>query len=473
METTPGRGRPPSPGGTPSSQDRPPTSSRKSLHRARLLAWISLGASALLLVLIAIFLVHNGLYVLLGLAGVVIGVAGGWWIVTRRTLLRTLGFAGLLLGVALIGGALLGAGDASWASAVRLLVAVAALSVAIVSARAALAAWLSGSATEPVHLSPPGRPVLLCNPWSGGGKVQRFGITDLARSLGVDTVMLDQGLDLAELARDAVAKGADCLGMAGGDGSQALVASLSVENDLPFVCVSAGTRNHFALDLGLDRDDPRKSVYAFRDAVERRVDYATVNGRFFVNNVSLGVYATIVQQEGYRDAKSQTTQQLLPTLLARDEPFDLQFVTPEGREVDGAFLIMVSNNPYVLGASPDISQRRRLDSGRLGVFAVSATSGAQAAEVVTLALARRADASSHAHEFECEQFEVRSRSGWAYAGIDGEAVELRTPLRFQIHPRGLRLLVPEGNVDASLLRKARDVHLGDLVKIAVDPAEPT
>ena len=170
-----------------------------------------------------------------------------------------------------------------------------------------------------------------------------------------------------------MADGADCLGMAGGDGSQALVASIAVENDLPFVCVSAGTRNHFALDLALDRNDPRRSLHAFTDAVERRVDYATVNDRFFVNNVSLGVYATIVQQEGYREAKAETTRRLLPDMLNRsEEPFDLQFVTPDGREVDGCFLIMVSNNPYVLGPSLDVSQRRRLDTGRLGVFAVGA-----------------------------------------------------------------------------------------------------
>jgi diacylglycerol kinase family enzyme len=466
METTSGQGPSAIPGGTPSSHDPVPDSSRRLLRRARLLAWISLTASALLLVLVVIFLLRNGIYVLSGLVGVVIAAAGGWWVVARRSVLRLLGIGGLIVGVALIAGSLLGAGDESWASAIRLVVSVAALAIAIVSARAALATWLAGSTTAPVHVSPPRRPVLLCNPWSGGGKVQRFGITDLARSLGVEAVMLDKDLDLGELAQEAVANGADCLGMAGGDGSQALVASLSVENDLPFVCVSAGTRNHFALDLGLDRDDPRKSVYAFRDAVERRVDYATVNERFFVNNVSLGVYATIVQQEGYREAKAQTTQQLLPTLLGREKPFDLQFVTPDGREVDGAFLIMVSNNPYVLGASPDVSQRRRLDSGRLGVFAVSATTGAQAAEVFTLALAGRADSSRHAYEFECDEFEVRSRSGRAYAGIDGEAMELPTPLRFRIHPQGLRLLVPEGNVDASLLRQARDVQLGDLLRIA-------
>ncbi len=184
--------------------------------------------------------------------------------------------------------------------------------------------------------------------------------------------MLDHGLDLEQLARDAIARGADCLGMAGGDGSQALVASIAVECGVPFVCVSAGTRNHFAQDLGIDRDDPRNSVYAFRDAIERRIDYATVNERFFVNNVSLGVYATIVQQDSYRDAKVETTKAMLPEMLGRTEvPFDLQFTTPDAVEVDGAFLIQVSNNPYTLDSSIDSGQRRRVDTGELGVIAIS------------------------------------------------------------------------------------------------------
>ena len=435
---------------------------------ARLLAVVSLLAGAGFVVAVAVFLARNGWYVLLGLAGVVLSIVGGWWMATGRAGQRFAGGVAVVVGVAALVSAILAAGDEDWASVVRAVVSVALLAVAVVAGRAALAAGLRASVSSAGHrVPPPQHAVLLCNPWSGGGKVERFGLAPLAASLGVDTVMLDHGLDLAELARGAIADGADCLGMAGGDGSQALVASIATEHDLPFVCVSAGTRNHFALDLGLDRDDPRKSVDAFRDAVERRVDYATVNGRFFVNNVSLGVYATIVQEEGYREAKSDTTKQLLPELLGNAEkPFDLQFTTPEGEEVDGAFLIMVSNNPYVLGPSMDVSQRRRLDSGRLGVFAVSAATGTQAAEVVTLALAGRGSRSGHAFQFDCDSFEVRSRSGTAFAGVDGEALELPTPLRFRIHPRGLRLLVPEGNLEVALRRRARAVRPDDLVTLA-------
>jgi diacylglycerol kinase family enzyme len=414
------------------------------------------------------FLVRNGVYVALGAAGFALAIAGGWWAISKRAPRRWYGIVGALLGAALLIVALLGAGAEDWASFVRALICLTLLATAVLAARAAMAASIRATAAGRVHrVIRPLYPVLLCNPWSGGGKVERFGLVELATSLGVQTVMLEHGLDLAELARDAIARGADCLGMAGGDGSQALVASLAVEHDLPFVCVAAGTRNHFALDLGLDRRDPRQSVYAFRDALERRVDYATVNDRFFVNNVSLGIYATIVQQEGYREAKAATTRRLLPELLGETtEPFDLSFVTPEGTAVDGSFLVMVSNDPYVLAASPSTSQRLRLDTGRLGVFAVTAGTGAQAAEVVTLALAGQGARSGHAFEFSCEQFEIRSRSGTAYAGVDGEALELETPMTFRSHPQGLRLLVPEGNIEIALRRQSRGVHVRDLILLA-------
>src|SRR3984957_20434545 len=366
-----------------SESNRPPPA------RARLLAILSLVAVLLLAVAVVLFLVRNGVYVALGVAGFALGIAGGWWVVSPWPPRRWYGIVGAVLGAALLIAALLGAGAEDWESFVRALICLALLAAAVLAARAAMAASLRTTAAARVHrVRRPTAPVLLCNPWSGGGKVEKFGLVELATSLGVETVMLDHGLDLAELARDAIARGADCLGMAGGDGSEALVASIAVEHDLPFVCVAAGTRNHFALDLGLDRADPRRSVYAFRDAFERRVDYATVDGRIFINNGLLRGYAPSVQQGGYREAKAATARRLLPELLGETtEPFGLSFVTPDGTDVDGSFLVMVSNDPYVLAASPSTSQRLRLDTGQLGVFAVTSRTGAQAAEVVTLALA--------------------------------------------------------------------------------------
>jgi diacylglycerol kinase family enzyme len=302
----------------------------------------------------------------------------------------------------------------------------------------------------------PKRPVLLCNPWSGGGKVVRFGLGAMADDLGVETVFLDKGLDLAELARAAIARGADCLGMAGGDGSQALVAAIAHEHDLPFVCISAGTCNHFAQDLGFDKEDPRMGMVAFRDGVERFIDYGTVGDRLFVNNVSLGVYGTIVQQQSYRDAKLETAMRMLPGLLSRQaEPFDLQFTAPDGFDIEHPFVVQISNNPYVWTPSPEFAQRSALDSGRLGIFAVNAGNGREAAEIVERVLTGEQRHDRYFHEFTAERFEVRSRRGTTFAGIDGEAVELETPLEFRIHPRGLRMLVPKDVVAAAERRRSR------------------
>ena len=184
--------------------------------------------------------------------------------------------------------------------------------------------------------------------------------------MGVEVVMLDRGLDLAQLARDAIARGADCLGMAGGDGSQALVASIATEHGLPFVCISAGTRNHFAQDLGLDKEDPAAGLAAFVDGYERRIDFGTVGigsssttsrsastPRWCRRTLSRG-------QGGYRGQPAARPARCADGAL-RSAVHD-----PDGQEIDGAFMILVSNNPYVSGLALDSFQRRTMDSGRTG-----------------------------------------------------------------------------------------------------------
>lgn len=422
------------------------------------------------LLLIVIGLVVQGVFrqsasIAIGLVGIALLTAGAWWFVTEVGLVKpiagVIGVAGVLLVLVALAQAL----SKTEHIVLRLVAVIAVVSLMIFLANFALKRPVPDSSLRVKER--PSRPVLLCNPWSGGGKVEKFGLIQLADELGIETVLLDKGLDLEQLTLDAVARGADCLGMAGGDGSQALVASVAVKHDLPFVCIPAGTRNHFALDLGLDRDDPRKAMLAYRDAIERRVDYATVNGRLFVNNVSLGIYATIVQSEDYRNNKVEVSSKMTAELLGRQaETFDLQYTTPDGTEVDGAFVIMVSNNRYVLGAKRDVAQRRRLDAGQLGIFALSPRTGGQAARLMTMSMLGLPDYSKYWWEFHAPDFEVRSRSGAAYMGVDGEALEADTPLRFESHPLGLRMYVPEGNLDEVERRRARDLRIADLMEIA-------
>jgi diacylglycerol kinase family enzyme len=430
-------------------------------------AVVALAGVGTLVFLLVVFLFRNLGALLLGIVGLAVAVGGAWLALTSRALRRVAGIVLVLAGTVLIVVALVDVEGGAAPFVVRLVVLGALLLVVSMFARRAMTHHLRPVIVRPRPGGPPRRPVLLCNPWSGGGKVAKFGLVEFATDLGIETRVLDRGDDLEQLARDAIARGCDCLGMAGGDGSQALVAEIAIEHDLPFVCVSAGTRNHFAMDLGLDVDDPRDSVRAFRDAIERRVDYATVNGRLFVNNVSLGVYAQIVHDDAYRDAKVQTTRDLLPEILGRQaEPYDLHFTTPDGRQIDGAILLMVSNNPYVLGASPDNAHRRRLDTGRLGVFAVTTRTGTAAARLLTATAIGARRHSAFWHEFTEGTFEVRSGSATVPAGVDGEACDLDAPLRFEAHPGGLTLLVPNGNGEAAERRQARAVTVRNLVRVA-------
>ena len=216
------------------------------------------------------------------------------------------------------------------------------------------------------RLDPPSRPVLFYNPKSGGGKATRFNLPDAARSRGIEPIELKPGDDLEQLVRDAVGRGANGLAMAGGDGSQAIVASIAAELELPYACIPAGTRNHFALDLGVDRNDVVGALDAFVNGGERRVDLSEVNGRVFVNNVSLGMYAEAVQRPGYRAAKLQTLLDTVPDAIGPEaEAPALRWQGPDGPQ--SAVAILISNNQYRLGTVLGSGTRPRLDHGVLGI----------------------------------------------------------------------------------------------------------
>jgi diacylglycerol kinase family enzyme len=281
-------------------------------------------------------------------------------------------------------------------------------------------------------MSQPVRSVLIVNPRSGGGKAARFDLVTQCRARGIDPILFEPGDDLRILAVAAVRAGADALGMAGGDGSQAAVAAVAAEHDLPYVCVPAGTRNHFAADLGIDRNDVVGSLDAFSGGCERRIDLGRVNGRAFVNNVALGVYGAIVQSSEYRERKVRTVIDMLPELIGPNaEPFDLRFIGQDGRAHDNAALVLVANNPYVIDPRPRRGTRGDLDGGVLGNIAVTGPPPGGLSEWTT------------------PTFRVESATALA-VGIDGESVAMDVPLVFESDPRALRVLVPA--------RRSRRVH---------------
>ena len=366
---------------------------------------------------------------LIALVCVAVAAAGAWYGVLRRGPVRVAGFCVGVLGVGAAVVLLLS--DRLFEE----LVVVAALALSCVCARAAF-----GLRIHLPQAPAPRRAVLVFNPKSGGGKAERFSVAAEARARGIEPIEFGPPWDLEGLVRDAVARGADGLAMAGGDGSQAVVAAIAAELDLPYACVPAGTRNHFALDLGVDRDDVVGALDAFVDGGERRVDLAEINGRVFVNNVSLGLYADAVQRKGYRDAKLRTLLDTVPEVLGPEGAgLDLRWTGPDAHEHRSGAAILVSNNRYRLGHAVGSGTRPRIDDGLLGITVVGAAIGRGGGGRLPQRPWR---------EWTAPAFEVDA-TGPVPAGIDGEAVKLEPPLHFRIRPGVLRVRVARRHPGAS------------------------
>jgi diacylglycerol kinase family enzyme len=370
--------------------------------------------------------------VLVGLAGLALTLAGVWWALTNKGLVRGLAVA-LAVAAPLCVLLLYTRARLTWV----VLVALGLVALGVAAGRAALRRDAIPERMREYDVAPPRRPYLIMNPRSGGGKVARFGLREKAEALGAQVALLEgpKVVDVGELARQAVADGADLLGVAGGDGTQALVAGIAAEHGLPLLVISAGTRNHFALDLGLDREDPSRCLDALRDGVELHIDLGFIGDRPFVNNASFGAYAAVVQSPAYRDDKTRTTLDQLPGLLAGQQ--GPRLVARAGNvTIDGPQAVLVSNNVYGMGDIAGLGRRARLDRGNLGAFAVTVTSAVQAAGLV------RGTQSRGLTRLAAREVVVDADASQIPVGVDGEALLLDTPVRCTIRPAALRVRVP-------------------------------
>ncbi len=415
------------------SPDEPQTDRPSATQR-----WAAVAALVALvgaLAVVAFGVATNPARIVVGLLLVGVAVAAGWGALIHTGLRRVL--AGVVALVALVAVVVL----LDLSSVVRIVALVVLVALSVAAVERALAGEKPVAGGQTVEAATRG--VLFLNPRSGGGKVGKFGLEELARRRGVRPVVLQPGDDLRALAEQAVADGADVLGMAGGDGSQALVADVARHHGVPLVCVPAGTRNHFALDLGLDREDVGAALEAFGRAREVVIDLAEIGGRVFVNNASLGVYAAVVQSDEYRDAKLTTTARLLPGLVGPDSDRTvLVYESPDGQPSEQADVVLVSNNVYRLESLRGFGTRERLDAGRLGVVTVSVGRSVDMPALMAAELAGHVDQYSGYRSWSAPEFVVDSPSPLVDVGVDGEALRLPPPLRFRVLPGCLHVRIP-------------------------------
>ncbi len=408
------------------------------------LALVAMVATIVVAIAIAVSEFPRGLGLL---ACVLVAGAAAWYGAVRRGPARVVGLT--VAALALAGGVALLLAEGAPLGELLVLMG---LMVSLAAARAAVGMHVDLPGAEP-----PRNAVLFFNPRSGGGKAERFALADEARARGIESIELKPGDDLEALVRGAVERGAEALAMAGGDGSQAIVAAIAAERGLPYACVPAGTRNHFALDLGVDRDDVVGALDAFVDGGERIVDLAEINDRVFVNNVSLGLYAEAVQREGYRDAKLRTLLDTVPDVIGPEGgELDMRWRGPDGQTHHAGAAVLVSNNRYRLGRAVGSGTRPRIDDGLLGVTVFGAHKG------------RGEDGRGLQRpwrEWSAPEFDVDADNP-VPAGIDGEALVLDPPLRFRIRPGVLHVRIARQHPGASPSAQAPEGVRAGLVELA-------
>ncbi|MDQ4126817.1 MAG: diacylglycerol kinase [Actinomycetota bacterium] len=286
---------------------------------------------------------------------------------------------------------------------------------------------------------------LILNPAAGSTAAFRGRLTAAARKRGIRVRVLEPGEDARIATLEAVETGARSLAVAGGDGTVAAVAGVAVERDLPLVVVPTGTLNHFARDLGLDLVRPLLALDALYAGHERRVDVGRINGRPFINNVSLGVYAEMLADPGYRRDKLRVAQTKLQAAFSDPEARRaLRITPPEEAPLQSVVAVVVSNNPYEYARWDRLGHRHRLDTGTLQVSVLDASTLDQLERLLAGTLVGTIKLRPALRRWTSERLDIGVPGQRVRAGVDGEPITLEAPLGFSVDPGGLRVLVPDG-----------------------------
>jgi len=264
---------------------------------------------------------------------------------------------------------------------------------------------------------------------------------------GVDATVhvARDGSAIARLVRQAIAHDATVIAAGGGDGTISAVASHLVGTGIALGVIPMGTLNHFAKDMGVPLDIP-EAVDSIIAGNTVQVDAGTVNGHTFINNASIGLYPKVVaHREGLQAGGLHKWLAFVPAVYRTLRDYAPQRVTITSEETgttnEKVPFVFIGNNEYeVSGAG--LGQRKRLDSGRLWVYRGAAKTWLDVALLAVKTL-RGGASTPELKIFDAEQFSIRTRRLRTRIALDGEIIDMVSPLEFRIQKAALNVIVPE------------------------------
>lgn len=293
---------------------------------------------------------------------------------------------------------------------------------------------------------PSSKGTLFFNP-SSGVKVapaERLAFQDAAREAGLDVIHLTREVNCTQVIRERMARGQRLFIAAGGDGTINHVMQPLVHSEAVFGVIPAGTYNHFARDLGIPLDWREALEVALTGALHQ-VDTGRINERFFVNNVSLGLYPELVarREERGRDYPRWKARFWAGYHTFRKYPHvTLNIETEHHHDVLRTHVFMISNNSYDLSRVGIEAPRTTLSEGRLSIYWLPHLRRLELMRFAAHYLAGRVHEAPGFRSFRTSRMKVQTPRARLHLGIDGEVLTMETPLVIMTVPQSLVVRVP-------------------------------
>jgi diacylglycerol kinase family enzyme len=259
-------------------------------------------------------------------------------------------------------------------------------------------------------------------------------------------VIKTSGDKISAEVKKALNKGSEIIAVSGGDGSISSAAGVLINSDVPLAVIPSGTLNHFAKDTGtpLDIEEAVKNI---NEGKIIKVDMGEVNGKYFINNSSVGLYPKIVKHRD-REIKKEGSGKwtamgrAIINVFKKMPMIDVRIKSDFTKIICSTPFVFIGNNEYYTDLF-NAGARENLTGGKLSLFYPTWTGRFTLLRFAFLALIDKLKDQKDFHMIDTEEIKIETKYKELEVAVDGEVFHMKTPLYYKIHPRALNIIIPE------------------------------
>lgn len=269
-------------------------------------------------------------------------------------------------------------------------------------------------------------------------------IADLFELAGnqAEIVVSKRGEDIRKLAEAAAAAGAEIIVAAGGDGTISSVAQTLAGTNIALGILPVGTHNNFSKDLGIPQQIELAIDWIVNGKAEK-INIGEVNGHYFINNSSIGVYPRIVIQRELKElaGKPRARAFFEATLDALRNLREHRVVMSIAGEkiIRHTPLVFIGNGLYDTN-NFGLGKRTIINREKFSVYVLQRT---KSRDLIRIAAKNFFKLLAHEEKFEdfsAPELEIETDVQNPSIAVDGEIFHTTSPLKFKLHKKSLNII---------------------------------